>query len=151
VIDLGAVSIGPADGRPPDQRDDDTADVVEALAAAPAVVLATPIYRGSFTGTLKNLLDHVPVPALRDTPVGIISMGASDHHFLGGERHLRDVLAFFGAIVVPTAVYLTSADFDQGRPRGRAEGALDELFDSVIELAERLNGVALGPAPLAAR
>ena len=81
------------------------------MAAADAVVLATPVYRGSLTGVLKNLLDHLPVEALRGTPTAIAAMGASDHHYLGAERHLRDVLAFFGALVTPTAVYLTSADF----------------------------------------
>jgi FMN reductase len=57
------------------------------------VLLATPVYRGSLTGTLKNLLDHVPVGALQGKPVGIVAMGATDHHFLGAERHLRDVAA----------------------------------------------------------
>ena len=38
-------------------------------------------------------------------------MGATQHHFLGVDWHLRDVLAWFGALVVPTSVYLVSADF----------------------------------------
>ena len=80
------------------------------------------------TGTLKNLLDHVPVEALRDKPVAIVAMGASDHHYLGAERHLRDVLAFFGALVVPTASYLSSADFDDGVPGERAAAELDALI-----------------------
>ena len=84
------------------------------------MLCATPVYRGSMTGTLKNLLDHVPVEALRDKPVAIVAMGASDHHYLGAERHLRDVLAFFGALVVPTACYLSSRDFEDGVPGARA-------------------------------
>jgi NAD(P)H-dependent FMN reductase len=110
----------PAPGRPPEALDDDTAHVIAAIARADAVVLATPVYRGSLTGALKNLLDHVPVPALRATPVGIVAMGGSDHHYLGVERHLRDVLAFFGAHSLPTAVYLSSRDFADGVPGGRA-------------------------------
>jgi len=77
LIDLAERRIAPADGRSPDALGDDTAATVAAIAAADAVVLATPVYRGSFTGTLKNLLDHVPVEALRDTPVAIVAMGAS--------------------------------------------------------------------------
>ena len=92
---------------------------------------ATPVYRGSLTGVLKNLIDHLPVEALRDTPVGIAAMGASDHHYLGVERHLRDILAFFGAIVAPTAAYLTSADFTDSAPGQRAGGQLDALIDAV--------------------
>jgi NAD(P)H-dependent FMN reductase len=56
------------------------------------------IYRGLLTGALKNLINLTPIPALRDTPVAILAMGGSDHHYLGGERHLGDVLAFFGAL-----------------------------------------------------
>lgn len=152
LIDLGAQRIAWADGRPPEALDDDTGRVVAAIADADAVVLATPVYRGSLTGALKNLLDHVPVPALRGTPVGIVAMGGSDHHYLGVERHLRDVLAFFGAHPLPTAVYLSSRDFAEGVPGERAAGELDELFAGVSVLAQALHGAPpLGPAPLASR
>jgi hypothetical protein len=49
-------------------------------------------------------------------PTGIVSMGATLHHFLGADRHLRDVLAFYGALVAPVSVYLTSSDFVDGVP-----------------------------------
>jgi FMN reductase len=150
LVDLGRLRIAPADGRAPETLGDDTAATIATLARADAVVLATPVYRGSMTGTLKNLLDHVPVAALRDRPVAIVAMGASDHHYLGAERHLRDVLTFFGALVVPTAVYLTTRDFEEGAPTARAEHELDAAIASVIALATA--GLApLGPEPLPAR
>ena len=152
TFDLGTLRIGPADGRPPAELGDDTAATVEAIASADAVVLATPVYRGSLTGVLKNLLVHVPVEALRGTPTGIASMGGSLHHHLGAERHLRDVLAFFGALVAPTAVYVTSADFTDGVPGPGAEAQFDALLDSLVVLAERVGDApALGPPPLFAR
>jgi FMN reductase len=150
LVDLGQMRIAPADGRPPETLGDDTEATIAKLAGADAVVLATPVYRGSMTGTLKNLLDHVPVVALRDTPVAIVAMGASDHHYLGAERHLRDVLAFFGALVVPTAAYLTSGDFDEGAPTERAARELDAAIASALALAAAGLG-PLGPEPLQAR
>jgi FMN reductase len=151
VIDLATVRIAWADGRPADTLGDDTADVLAAIAAADAVVLATPVYRGSLTGVLKNLLDHLPVDALRDTVTGVVAMGATDHHYLGVERHLRDILAFFGAVVAPTAVYLTSADFAEGAPGPRAGEQLDALIDTVLALSAALaDADPLGPPPLAA-
>jgi FMN reductase len=150
LIDLGKLSIAPADGRPPEQLGDDTAAVLGAIAAADAIVLATPVYRGSMTGTLKNLLDHVPTQALRGKPVAIVAMGASDHHYLGAERHLRDVLAFFGALVCPTAVYLSSRDFQDGAVGEGAAGELDEALAAALELAGAGVG-PLGPDPLGAR
>ena len=41
------------------------------------MLLASPVYRASFTGALKNLLDLTPVEALRAKPVGIVAMGAT--------------------------------------------------------------------------
>jgi FMN reductase len=99
LIDLAETKIAFADGRPPEELGDDTAHVIGLLESADVVVLATPIYRGSLTGVLKNLLDHVPVSALEGKATAIVAMGQTDHHFLGAERHLRDVLSFYGAVV----------------------------------------------------
>lgn len=152
LIDLADARIAFADGRPPDAYGNDTAAVVDAIAQADAVVLATPVYRGSLTGALKNLLDHVPVEALEGKAVGIVAMGASDHHFLGADRHLRDVLAFFGALVAPVGVYLSSASFVDGAPGAAAAGALDGLLGTVTRLNEALGEPQRGaPRPLAAR
>jgi FMN reductase len=144
LIDLAEVRIAFADGRPPDAYGDDTAVVVEAIATADAVLLATPVYRASLTGALKNLLDHVPVEALEGKPVGIAAMGATEHHYLGADRHLRDVLAWFGARVAPVGVYLTSKSFTDGVPTEAAAAELDAL------IAE-LTASGPGPKPLAAR
>lgn len=150
VIDLAEQRVAFADGRSPDAYGDDTAQVVGALAEADAVLLATPVYRGSLTGALKNLLDHVPVAALAGKPVGIVAMGATDHHYLGADRHLRDVLAWYGALVAPVGVYLTSANFADGVPDDATASALDGLLATVAELGGAL-GAELDPPPLAAR
>ncbi len=151
LIDLAEVDVAFADGRDPAELGDDTAAVIERVDAAGAVVFATPVYRGSFTGSLKNLFDQLPVPTLQGKVVGLVAMGASDHHFLGPERHLRDVLSFFGAVLLPVAVYLTNTDFDDGIPGERAGATLDELFAAAIAFSAALGEVATGPTPLAAR
>jgi len=126
--------------------------VIERLAAAKALVFATPVYRGSLTGSLKNVFDQLPVPAIAGKVAGLVAMGASDHHFLGPERHLRDILAFFGAVPMPVAVYLTGADFEDGIPGERAEEVLDELFAGTAATAAALaTSTTPGPSPLAAR
>ena len=149
LFDLADLKLGDADGRPPEELG--AGPLTEALAAADAVVLATPIYRGSLTGALKNALDLTPIPALRDTPVALVSMGGSHHHYLGAERHLRDVLSFFGALVLPTAVYLSGRDFTDGVPGERAASELDALLAAAVTLgALRRGAEPLGPPPLAA-
>jgi len=115
-----------------------------------AVLLATPMYRGTYTGALKNLLDLLPVEALRGKAVAIAAMGATDHRRLGADWHLRDVLAWFGALVAPTSAYLTSADFDAGAPRASAERALDQLLAGLVAMSDAIP-TELGPPPLAAQ
>ena len=53
-----------ADGRDPAELGDDTAAVLDAVAAAEPLIFATPVYRGSMTAALKNLFDQLPLPAL---------------------------------------------------------------------------------------
>jgi FMN reductase len=149
-IDLSRLRLDFADGRPLADHDDDSVALVRSIERADAVLLASPVYRASLTGALKNALDLTPVEALRAKPVGIIAMGATMHHYLGVDSHLRDILAWFGALVAPVSVYLASSDFVERHPSAAAEKALDDLVASVATLAERLRGTAPGPPPLAA-
>src|SRR5258707_14481858 len=153
LINLADKKVAFADGRPPEQYNDDTAGIVASVRAADGVIIASPVYRGSFTGALKNLLDHLPLESLAGKPVGIVAMGATPHHFLGVDWHLRDVLAWFGAIVVPTSVYLASSDFVDGAPSDAARRDLASLAQALVKLCEiaPARGEYLGPRPLAAR
>jgi FMN reductase len=153
LLDLAELEIAFADGRQPEELHDDTAATVAAIDRADAALLATPVYRGSLTGALKNLLDHVPVEALEGKACAIVAMGASLHHFLGADRHLRDVLSFYGAVTAPVAVYLTATDFEAGEPSAHAAAELDLLLADTVELARALGRRegAQGLRPLVAR
>jgi FMN reductase len=144
VLDLATLDLPFAAGTEPSG---DTATLIERVSTSDAVLLATPVYRGSLTGTLKNALDLLPVPALLGTPTALVAMGASDHHYLGADRHLRDVLTFFGSLVPPTSVYLSSADFTDGLPSDAALARLDALIDSTLSL---IGLGPFGPPPLGA-
>jgi FMN reductase len=150
VLNLAEHRISFADGRPLEKFDDDTAAVVGRLIAADAVLLASPVYRGTYTGALKNFLDLAPVDALRNKPVGIVAMGATLHHYLGVDWQLRAVLGWFGAHVTPTSVYLDSSHFRDGQLVDAAStAALTSLVDALLDMPSAA-GAALGPPPLAA-
>jgi FMN reductase len=104
-------------------------------------------------GVLKNLLDQTPVEALKGKATAIVATGATAHHFLGVDRHLRDVLAFFGALVTPVSVYLMSnTDFVEGRAIPAAAADLDTGLQAVVELARLTEGRELGgPRPVPVR
>lgn len=150
-VDLGTLTLGFADGTPIEELGDDAPTLVEQVRAADGVVLASPVYRASLTGALKNALDLLPVDALQGKPVGILAMGGSHHHYLGVATHLRDVLQWFGALPAPTDLYLTGGDFFEGAPTPEAASELDALLATVATLASRLGDAELGPLPLAAR
>jgi FMN reductase len=150
LLDLGHLSIGFADGRPVDQLTDDTPKLVKAIMDADAVILATPVYRATLTGALKNAIDLLPIEALQAKPVGVVVMGATLHHYLGADSHLRDILAWFGAITLPTSIYLSSADFADGKLTESAAASLDSLTSALAVFAAAAPSLKTGPAPLAA-
>jgi FMN reductase len=101
---------------------------------------------------LKNLLDIAPVEALQGKPVGIVAMGGSPHHYLAVDTQLRQVLAWFGALLAPTSVYLTGSDFRDGQLASEAaRNDMAALTETLVTLGRRLDSTSLGPPPLAAR
>jgi chromate reductase len=106
---------------PPYDADDDTepgpgavCELRDAIAAADAVLIATPEYNHSVPGHLKNALDWVSRPfatnTLRNKPVAV--MGASTGMFgaVWAQAELRKVLAAIGARVVDREIPVPTAD-----------------------------------------
>jgi len=153
LLHLGDYRISFADGRPLSAFPDDTEAVVQRVMAADMYLIATPIFRASFTAALKNLLDLVPVEGLMGKVCGLVGMGATDHHFLAVDTQLRPVLAWFGAHLVPSAVYLQSRHFQDGQLADlEAIAGLKALVNGVIAMHQGAaqNADMLGPKPLAA-
>ncbi len=152
IMNLAETTIDICDGRPLEGYATATREAVDRIAAAAAVLIAAPVYRASYPGVLKNLLDIVPIGALQGKPVGIVAMGGSAHHYLGVDTQLRQVLGWFGALVAPTGVYLTGADFRDGQLASEtARQDLAALSETLLLLMRRLDPATLGPLPLAAR
>jgi NAD(P)H-dependent FMN reductase len=151
ILNLAETPVEICDGRALDQYDEGTRAAVGKIAGAAAVLIAAPVYRASYPGVLKNLLDTTPVEALQAKPVGIVAMGGSPHHFLGVDWQLREVLTWFGALVAPTSVYITGGDFKDGQlASDGARQDLAALAQTLVTLS-RLDRTALGPKPLAAK
>jgi FMN reductase len=152
ILNLAETPIEFCDGRPLDAYSGATRHAVARIASAAAVLIGAPVYRASFPGVLKNLLDIAPVEALQGKPVGIVAMGGSPHHYLAVDTQLRQVLAWFGALLAPTSVYLTGGDFRDGQLASEtARKDMAALTDTLITLLRQLDPASLGPLPLAAR
>ncbi|WP_416203536.1 FMN reductase [Xanthomonas euvesicatoria] len=78
---------------------------------ADVLVVATPVYRGSFTGLFKHFFDFIDQDALIDTPVLLAATGGSDRHALVIDHQLRPLFSFFQARTLPLGIYATDRDF----------------------------------------
>lgn len=79
------------------------------LAQAEAVVIATPIYKASFSGVLKLFLDVLPQDGLADKLVLPLATGGSQSHMLALDYALRPVLQALAARYILPSIYATDA------------------------------------------
>jgi len=133
VIELGSIarSVGGAL-----QRNELPAEVeaqVQAIEGADLLIVASPVYRGSYPGLLKHLFDLVGMNALIDTPVLLAATGGSERHALVIDHQLRPLFSFFQSLTLPIGVYASEADFS--KTEGVDYQISNELLKARIQLA----------------
>ncbi|WP_112243783.1 NADPH-dependent FMN reductase [Kribbella monticola] len=87
-------------------------EAIDLASSASVLVLATPVYKGSYTGLLKSFLDVLPHQALAGSVVVPVTVSAAPSHKLLADIHLRPVLAELGASVPAPAVALEERDLE---------------------------------------
>lgn len=143
IEDFGA-SLGQA--RKLSDLSEEAQQKVAQIVAADALVVATPIYKGSYPGLFKHLIDLIDPDALLHKPVLLAATGGGDRHALAVEHQLRPLFAFFEARVLSTAVHVSDKDFTDGVLTGaaaltRLERAVSE-FDLIFPDARQLRHAA---------
>jgi FMN reductase len=122
---------------------------IAAIEAADLLIVASPVYRATYTGLFKHLFDFVHHEALIDVPVLLAATGGSDRHALVIDHQLRPLFSFFQARTLPIGVYATEKDFNgyeigAGPLRDRVTLAIDRALPllrvatSQLHAAERL-------------
>ncbi|AVT02861.1 FMN reductase [Paracidovorax avenae] len=91
-----------------------------AVEQADALVVATPVYRGAYSGLFKHFFDFIHQDALIDKPVLLAATGGSERHALVIDHQLRPLFSFFQARTLPLGVYATDKDFVDYRLRDEA-------------------------------
>lgn len=104
----------------------------EAIAKAEALIVATPVYKASYTGVLKTYLDLLPPKALKGKLVLPVAMGGSFGHLLVIEHALKPVLSALGANRYSPSLYVVD-----GETRWKEDGT----FELDEHIAHRLNSV----------
>lgn len=146
IVDLGQYRVSILDGRPVSEYEDDTSTVLEIIRSGTMFLIASPIYRGTYTGALKNLLDHISLEVFEGKVVGLVATGAGPHHYLAIDHQFRGVLAWFNAYVLPGSVYLENTVYTDGEIVD--ESALANLHDlgrSLVSVSKALGDVPAKP------
>jgi NAD(P)H-dependent FMN reductase len=152
IIDLARERVSILDGRALDKYEDQTASVISRISQGNVFVLGSPIYRGSYTGAFKNLLDLVPLEALEGKVVGVVATAASADHYLAIDYQFRGLLAWFNAYLLPGSVYLANSAYTAGKVTSeQALTQLDQLGKSLVTVAKRLADVPALPPSLTRR
>lgn len=108
LIDLARLTaeIGPPLGADSATR---YAPVLAQVLAADVLVVATPTYKGSYTGLLKSFLDHIGGGALHGRVAVPVTTVGSPAHTLAADVHLRPLLVELGACL-PTGALVVGED-----------------------------------------
>ena len=81
-----------------------------AVEQADVLVVATPVYRGAYTGLFKHFFDFIHQDALIDKPILLAATGGSERHALVIDHQLRPLFSFFQARTLPLGVHATDTD-----------------------------------------
>jgi FMN reductase len=132
----------PADALLGRRQDPAVEHAVAAASAASILVLATPVYRATFNGTLKAFLDRFPTDALARTAVVLVATAGSPTHYLSLDTGGRSVVASLGGWTVPTVVYATGGDFSDGHPSESIVATLRTALEQAVAVAGAIGAPA---------
>ena len=121
---------------------------LDAVAAADAMIAATPIFTASASGLFKSFFDVLDRDALAGKPVLMAATGGTARHSLALDHAVRPMMAYLRAVPVPTAVFAASEDWGGDESQGGLRGRLDRAAGELAREVERREPVTV-PDPFA--
>jgi FMN reductase len=118
-------------------RDDELARAaVRQVLDSRLLVVASPTYKGTFTGLLKLFLDRIAGGALAGVTAVPLMLGGDLRHSLAPEVFLKPVLSELGASTPTRGLFLLESEFD-GSPAldSWVEAARGQLPAHLLEVA----------------
>jgi FMN reductase len=109
VIDLAALAAGTS-------PDEDRANALSRVQRARLLIVASPTYKGAYTGLLKSFLDLLPPAALSGVVAVPLMTAGAPGHSLAADVHLRPVLLELGAWTPTAAVVALEPDLADPEP-----------------------------------
>jgi FMN reductase len=127
VIELGPLAVDIAKGTVSGVNSADLQAAIERIAAADAVIAATPVYKAGISGLFKSFVDLLDNDLLVAKPVLLAATAGSARHALVVDEQMRPLFAYMRALSLPTSVFATPEDWGAGELGERIERAAGEL------------------------
>lgn len=120
--------------------------LAEQLAEADGLLVAMPVYKASFSGALKTLLDLLPERALAGKVVLPLATGGSPAHLLALDYALKPVLGALKAQELLQGVYADDSQIAWEDQRAVLSAPLRARLDSALD--QFLTSLARRPRPV---
>jgi FMN reductase len=114
--------------------------------AADALVVATPVYKGAYTGLLKAFIDVLPQRALTDKTVLPIASGGTLAHYGVIDHALKPILAALGATYTLPGLFVLDTDLKTSEVGGGFSAEILLRLESARLALGRLHGLNARPA-----
>ena len=129
-------------------RDFPAEDLLQQIENADGLVIATPVYKASFSGALKTVLDLLPERALSHKVVLPIATGGSIAHMLAVDYALKPVLSALKAQEMLHGIFAEDSQIAYGE--GSAQAQLVPVLEQRLNesLEHFYSALARRPKPL---
>ena len=123
-------------------------DLLQQIENADGLVIATPVYKASFSGALKTVLDLLPERALSHKVVLPIATGGSIAHMLAVDYALKPVLSALKAQEMLQGIFAEDSQIAYGE--GSAQAQLVPVLEHRLQesLEQFYSALARRPKPL---
>jgi FMN reductase len=106
------VDLAPFGPRVLDPGDDEVDEAVRRVLHADVLVLASPTYKGTYSGLLKAFLDRIGHRALEGTRAVPILLGGAPDHSLAIDVHFAPLLLELGASVPARGLFVLESEVE---------------------------------------
>lgn len=127
VAELGALAVDIARATVSGFPGEQLQAAIERLAAADAIIAATPVYKAGISGLFKSFVDLLDDDLLVAKPVLLAATAGSSRHALVVDAQMRPLFAYLRALALPTSVFAAPEDWGATELSGRIERAATEL------------------------
>jgi FMN reductase len=127
VIELGPLAVDTARAAVAGFPGEQVQAAIDRLAAADAIIAATPVYKAAISGVFKTFVDVLDNDLIVTKPVLLAATGGTPRHALVIDDQMRPLFAYLRALTLPTSVYAAPEDWGTTELGTRIERAAIEL------------------------